>query len=70
LPESATVTDTWGKVLFIIAGANKKSHIIFTYNFINKIIVDHYSDIYELDEDTEENINFKLYDMIMRDGLI
>ena len=54
----------------IIAGANKKSHIIFTYNFINKIIIDHYSDIYELDEDTEENINFELYDMIMRDGLI
>jgi TATA-box binding protein (TBP) (component of TFIID and TFIIIB) len=54
----------------IIAGANKKSHIIFTYEFINKIIVDHYNDIYELDEDTEENINFELYNKIMSEGLI
>jgi TATA-box binding protein (TBP) (component of TFIID and TFIIIB) len=54
----------------IIAGANKKNHTLFTYDFINKIIVDHYSDIYELDEDTEENINFELYNMIMKDGLI
>ncbi len=51
----------------IITGARSKNQVIYTYNYINKILLDHISEIIKKEEEEEEKILIEISNSIIKD---
>jgi TATA-box binding protein (TBP) (component of TFIID and TFIIIB) len=51
----------------IITGARSKNQVIYTYNYINKILLDHIDEIIKKEEEEEEKILIEISNSIIKD---
>ena len=51
----------------IITGARSKNQVIYTYNYINKILLDHIGEIIKKEEEEEEKILIEISNSIIKD---